>query len=176
MLDFWHQTVEALAMIPAAELSLRLYLQCAEAAGDCGLEPVAYEFFTQAFVLYEEEISDSKAQVTALQLIIGTLQRTRVFGVENRDTLTHKATGVSWDFLYWSSVVGILYLSYVVVEWPWISSWQLLRAVQYSAKLLKKPDQCRAVYACSHLFWVEDGGTTDGERYTQLESLLSWWG
>jgi vacuolar protein sorting-associated protein 35 len=119
--QFLHQTVEALAMIPAAELSLRLYLQCAEAAGDCGLEPVAYEFFTQAFVLYEEEISDSKAQVTALQLIIGTLQRTRVFGVENRDTLTHKATGVSWDFFYWSSVVGILYLSYVV-EWPWISS------------------------------------------------------
>lgn len=39
-------------------------------------------------------IQDSKAQVTALQLIIGTLQRTRVFGVENRDTLTHKATGV----------------------------------------------------------------------------------
>lgn len=27
-----------------------------QAAGDCGLEPVAYEFFTQAFVLYEEEI------------------------------------------------------------------------------------------------------------------------
>lgn len=37
---------------------------------------------------------DSKAQVTALQLIIGTLQRMHVFGVENRDTLTHKATGV----------------------------------------------------------------------------------
>jgi hypothetical protein len=37
---------------------------------------------------------DSKAQVTALQLIIGTLQRMQVFGVENRDTLTHKATGV----------------------------------------------------------------------------------
>lgn len=40
-------------------------------------------------------MQDSKAQVTALQLIIGTLQRTRVFGVENRDTLTHKATGVN---------------------------------------------------------------------------------
>ncbi|KAL3321799.1 hypothetical protein AABB24_039424 [Solanum stoloniferum] len=51
-----------------------------------------------------------------------------VFGVENRDTLTHKATG-------------------------------------YSAKLLKKPDQCRAVYACSHLFWVDDqDGIKDGER------------
>jgi hypothetical protein len=41
------------------------------------------------------DVQDSKAQVTALQLIIGTLQRTRVFGVENRDTLTHKATGVN---------------------------------------------------------------------------------
>jgi hypothetical protein len=58
--QFLHQMVEALAMVPAAELSLRLYLQCAEAAGDCGLEPVAYEFFTQAFVLYEEEVSVSQ--------------------------------------------------------------------------------------------------------------------
>ncbi|CAI9301950.1 unnamed protein product [Lactuca saligna] len=123
-----NQTIEALSYVPAPELALRLYLQCAEAANDCDLEPVAYEFFTQAFLLYEEEIADSKAQVTAIHLIIGTLQRTHVFGVENRDTLTHKATG-------------------------------------YSAKLLKKPDQCRAVYACSHLFWVDDqDGIKDGER------------
>nr|XP_043615373.1 vacuolar protein sorting-associated protein 35B-like [Erigeron canadensis] len=123
-----NQIIEALSYVPAPELALRLYLQCAEAANDCDLEPVAYEFFTQAFVIYEEEIADSKAQVTAIHLIIGTLQRTNVFGVENRDTLTHKATG-------------------------------------YSAKLLKKPDQCRAVYACSHLFWVDDqDGIKDGER------------
>lgn len=30
------------------------YLQ---AANDCDLEPVAYDFFTQAFVLYEEEVA-----------------------------------------------------------------------------------------------------------------------
>ncbi|KAH7286517.1 hypothetical protein KP509_32G010800 [Ceratopteris richardii] len=125
--QFLLQTVEALSVVPAPELALRLYLQCAEAANNCDLEPIAYEFFTQAFVLYEEEIADSKAQVTAIHLIIGTLQRMHVFGVENRDTLTHKATG-------------------------------------YSAKLLKKPDQCRAVYACSHLFWVVDGRVQDGER------------
>ncbi|KAJ9703784.1 hypothetical protein PVL29_005175 [Vitis rotundifolia] len=123
-----NQTIEALSVVPASELALRLYLQCAEAANDCDLEPVAYEFFTQAYILYEEEIADSKAQVTALHLIVGTLQRMHVFGVENRDTLTHKATG-------------------------------------YSAKLLKKPDQCRAVYACSHLFWVDDQDSIrDGER------------
>ncbi|KAK7853524.1 vacuolar protein sorting-associated protein 35b [Quercus suber] len=123
-----NEMIESLSAVPSPELELRLYLQCAEAANDCGLEPVAYEFFTQAFVLYEEEIADSKAQVTAIHLITGTLQRFNVFGVENRDTLTHKATG-------------------------------------YSAKLLKKPDQCRAVYACSHLFWVDDqDGIKDGER------------
>ncbi|KGN60048.1 vacuolar protein sorting-associated protein 35B isoform X1 [Cucumis sativus] len=123
-----NQLIEALSSVPAPELALRLYLECAEAANDCDLEPVAYEFFTQAFIIYEEDIADSKAQVTAIHLIIGTLQRMNVFGVENRDTLTHKATG-------------------------------------YSAKLLKKPDQCRAVYACSHLFWVDDPeGIKDGER------------
>lgn len=30
-----------------------------QAAGNCGLEPVAYEFFTQAFLLYEEEVAVS---------------------------------------------------------------------------------------------------------------------
>ena len=38
---------------------------------------------------------DSKAQITALRLVIGTLQRCHVFSPDNRDTLTHKATGVS---------------------------------------------------------------------------------
>lgn len=32
---------------------------CFQAANDCDLEPVAYEFFTQAYILYEEEISVS---------------------------------------------------------------------------------------------------------------------
>ncbi|CAH2064400.1 unnamed protein product [Thlaspi arvense] len=120
-------TVEVLSDV-SSELALRLYLQCAQAANDCELEAVAYELFTKAYLLYEEEISDSKAQVTALRLIIGTLQRMRVFNVENRDTLIHKATG-------------------------------------YSAKLLKKPDQCRAVYECAHLFWVDEcENLKDGER------------
>ncbi|TYI27784.1 hypothetical protein ES332_A05G200200v1 [Gossypium tomentosum] len=155
------QMIEALSAVPSPELALRLYLQCAKrftmpackeyeisdvsrciqeesalhvtrfrvmAANGCDLEYVAYEFFTQVFVLYEEEIANSKAQVTAIHLIIGALQRMNVFNVENRDTLTHKTTG-------------------------------------YSARLLKKPDQCRAVYACSHLFWVDgQDGIRDGER------------
>lgn len=48
--------------------------------------------------------------------------------------------------------------------------------MQYSAKLLKKPDQCRAVYACSHLFWVDDqDDIKDGERYdVKYSSWFNW--
>lgn len=46
--------------------------------------------------------------------------------------------------------------------------------VQYSAKLLKKPDQCRAVYACSHLFWVDDQDEMkDGERFVIFSSSIN---
>ncbi|XP_010503826.1 PREDICTED: vacuolar protein sorting-associated protein 35C [Camelina sativa] len=128
ILQLLSETVEALSDVSAPDLALRLYLQCAQAANDCELETVTYEFFTKAYLLYEEEISDSKAQVTALRLIIGTLQRMRVLSVENRDILTHKATG-------------------------------------YSARLLRKPDQCRAVYECAHLFWADEcENLKDGER------------
>jgi Vacuolar protein sorting-associated protein 35 len=140
LFQFLHQTTQALADIPCAETAFRLFLQCAQAASDCKQEPVAYEFMERAFEIFEESIpgaregvgapnfrvpclspipptlADSKAQVTALQLIVGSLQRCTVFGTENRAALVHKATG-------------------------------------YSAKLLKKPDQCRAVYMCAHLFW-----------------------
>jgi len=39
-----------------------LFIICfilAQGANDCDLEPVAYEFFTQAFILYEEEVAVS---------------------------------------------------------------------------------------------------------------------
>lgn len=93
--------------------------------------------------------------MTAIHLIIGTLQRISVFGVENRDTLTHKATGVIMLGFHLIIVLGCypkIFLTYFALG-------------QYSARLLKKPDQCRAVYACSHLFWVDDqDGVKDGER------------
>lgn len=40
-------------------LAFVLNISYLQAANDCDLEPVAYEFFTQAFVLYEEEVAVS---------------------------------------------------------------------------------------------------------------------
>ncbi|KAL4579960.1 hypothetical protein LXL04_016131 [Taraxacum kok-saghyz] len=36
------KTIEVLSMVPAPDLALRLYLECAEAANDCDLEPLGY--------------------------------------------------------------------------------------------------------------------------------------
>ncbi|KAJ6999183.1 vacuolar protein sorting-associated protein 35B-like isoform X1 [Populus alba x Populus x berolinensis] len=54
-----------------------------------------FQLLNEALSYYmKKKFVDSKAQVTAMHLIIGLSQRIRnVLGVENRDTLTHKATG-----------------------------------------------------------------------------------
>ena len=41
----------------------------------------------QAFSLYEEEVTDSRAQLAAISLIMGTFERLRCLGDENHETL-----------------------------------------------------------------------------------------
>ncbi|KAL8694681.1 MAG: hypothetical protein Q9218_000692 [Villophora microphyllina] len=101
----------------AAELCLRLFVSCGQVADQTGLEEVAYEFFAQAFTIYEEAISDSRAQFQAVCVIAGVLHVTRGFSKENYDTL-------------------------------------ITKCALHGSKMLKKPDQCRAVYLASHLWWA----------------------
>ncbi|CAK7274806.1 retromer complex subunit Vps35 [Sporothrix epigloea] len=100
-----------------AELALRLFCVCGQTADITGFEEVAYEFFAQAFVVYEEAVSDSKTQFQAVCAVASTLHPTRNFGRENYDTL-------------------------------------ITKCAQHASKLLRKPDQCRAVYLASHLWWA----------------------
>lgn len=109
-----------------AELSLRLFLASGQIADQCGFEEVSYEFFAQAFTVYEESISDSRAQFQAVCCIAGALHGTRSFGKENFDTL-------------------------------------ITKCALHGSKLLKKPDQCRAVCAASHLWWVTEVRGRDEE-------------
>jgi len=115
---FIHETISVLSP-HYPDLALRLFLQAAMTADVVGFEAISYEFVTQAFLVYEDEISDSKQQLNAISYIAACLHTFRSFGKENYDTLATKATG-------------------------------------HSLKLLKKIDQCRAVYNCSHLFWPGD--------------------
>lgn len=115
---FMHSSISALyTRNGAADICLRLFIACGQVADQAGFEEVAYEFFAQAFTIYEEAISDSRAQFQAVCVIAGALHGTRGFGKENYDTL-------------------------------------ITKCALHGSKLLKKPDQCRAVYLASHLWWA----------------------
>lgn len=101
---------------PTADLCLRLFISLGQIADQTGSEEASYEFFAQAFTIYEESISDSRAQFQAVCVFASALLETRGFGRENYDTL-------------------------------------ITKCALHGSKLLKKPDQCRAVYLASHLWW-----------------------
>ncbi|XP_068082670.1 vacuolar protein sorting-associated protein 35 [Anabrus simplex] len=136
--QFCHQTITALIKAELAELPLRLFLQGAVAVGRMDFEnheTVAYEFMSQAFSLYEDEISDSKAQLAAITLIVATFEQMSCFSEENHEPLR-------------------------------------TQCALAASKLLKKPDQCRGVATCSHLFWSGKSLATKGEEIHNGKRVL----
>ena len=92
--------------------------RCAIAAKKCDGEDITsitQEFFTEAFFLYERDVSDTKDQYSIISKLIGTLLSCRALNTNEYEVFITKAT-------------------------------------QYSARLLKKVDQCKAVMMCSRLF------------------------
>ena len=77
----------------------------------------------QAFSIYEDEISDSRAQFAAVSLLVSTVERCRCFSEDNHAPLR-------------------------------------TQCAHAASRLLKKPDQSRAVAHVAHLFW--SGQTTEG--------------
>ena len=88
-----HCTSILATQVDAPAPALRLFLLAAQIASECGSEfsDLAYDFYVQAFSVYEDSISESRAQLAAITLIIGTLQTSRVFEVDVYDTLITKA-------------------------------------------------------------------------------------
>lgn len=90
IIHFCHNTIMTITRADLPELALRLYLQGALVVGQLGyanFESVAYDFMTQAFSLYEDEISDSKSQLAAITLIMSTFEQMSCFNEENAEPL-----------------------------------------------------------------------------------------
>lgn len=90
ILQYCHSTISTLAKADLPDLALRLYLQGAlviDKMAYTNHETVAYDFMTQAFSLYEDEISDSKSQLAAITLIMSTFEHMSCFGEENAEPL-----------------------------------------------------------------------------------------
>ncbi|KAK2459757.1 hypothetical protein APHAL10511_008189 [Amanita phalloides] len=92
ILKFARQLTSILAVqVEAPSIALRLFLLSAQIADECGFEDLTYDFYVQAFTVYEDSISESRAQLQAITLIIGTLAGAKGFGIDNYDTLITKA-------------------------------------------------------------------------------------
>lgn len=92
LFQFVHQLISTLYhAAETPELCVRLVLLAAEVADEARMEDLAYEFYVQAFTILEESVSDSRAQLQALGLVISTLYKARVFKAETYDTLATKA-------------------------------------------------------------------------------------
>jgi len=72
------------------ELGFRVWLQGALAADHCGQGEIGYEFYSQAFLCYEEKVTDSNEQYEALLCAIAGLQSVQKMEQENFDTLRSK--------------------------------------------------------------------------------------
>eukprot|EP00094_Tigriopus_californicus_P003870 TCALIF_03725-PA protein Name:"Similar to Vps35 Vacuolar protein sorting-associated protein 35 (Mus musculus)" AED:0.12 eAED:0.12 QI:124/0.92/0.85/1/0.92/0.92/14/130/936 len=136
--QFCLTTIGALVKAEMAELPLRMYLQGALALDriPCeNQETVAYELMSQAFSIYEDEISDSRAQLAAITLIIGTLEQMTCFSEENHNPLR-------------------------------------TQCALAASKLLKKPDQCRAIQVCSQVFWSGKTRANGGSELRDEKKVL----
>lgn len=104
-----------------SDLIFKLNLQTAAIADQLTLSEISYDFFSQAFTIFEESLSDSKVQFQALVNMAQVLQKTR---------------SLYNDEGYYDTLIT--------------------RCTLHGSKLLKKTDQCRAVYLCSHLWWATE--------------------
>jgi vacuolar protein sorting-associated protein 35 len=131
---FVQETIATLAKC-SPEKGLKLYLDASLTAdnfattakmgeGDSDYAPISYELLTQAFVLYEEQISDGRAQFRCITSLSGALLAARSISEQDYESL-------------------------------------ITKTAQFSAKIVKKPDQCRLVALCAHLFYPVGSG---GER------------
>lgn len=95
--QFLHKTVTALQGV-SAEAALHLWLTAAASASQCDavsqgtFEHICFEFLTQALVCFEEEITETTRQYSAVFAMVGVLARITCLEAENFDAVSHKIT------------------------------------------------------------------------------------
>jgi vacuolar protein sorting-associated protein 35 len=91
--QYIHNTCSALTPI-APETAFRLWLSSGRIADsfEGNFEPIAHEFFTQALICFEEELTDSKSQQNAIFGLVNALRDAERLSPENYDALATKTT------------------------------------------------------------------------------------
>lgn len=92
ILEFVHQILEKALKPSMPEESFKFYMASAQAANVCGYRGITYEFLSQAYRLYETELSDTQTQIDAIVMMVGTVQSCRCLQEEEYDAFSTKTT------------------------------------------------------------------------------------
>lgn len=117
-----------------SELILKVYLDAAAVADQLHQQLLSYELFNQCFVVYEENLMMSLVK--------------QVYNAHD---------SVSGGSIAYISILAIANRLYTLRNFNKDNFENLItKLTLYGSKLLKKQDQCRAVYFCAHLwYWCE---------------------
>lgn len=114
-----------------SELILKLYLNVATIADQLEQETIAYELFQQVFVIFEESLSvnrPSKNPLNPQDFMGGSVAYQLVVATANTLASLRYFSKENYEDLITKTTI-------------------------YGSKLLKKQDQCRAIYNCAHMWW-----------------------
>lgn len=127
-----------------SELVLQMYLNAASIADQLKEESISYELFSQCFVVYEENL---------------------ITGHGNYYQRVNPHDSVGGSSIPYQSIIAIaneLNTSRNFTKENYESL--ITKLTLYGSKLLKKQEQCRAVYFCSHLWWWTEELLEPGEK------------
>ncbi|KAF8760798.1 Vacuolar protein sorting-associated protein 35 [Rhizoctonia solani] len=85
--------------VESPDTALRLFLLAAQVCDSCGaaFEELAYEFYVQAFTVYEDAISESRAQLQAIALIIAAVHGAKLLKKPHQATAVMLASHMWWQ-------------------------------------------------------------------------------
>ncbi|CAI5756482.1 unnamed protein product [Candida verbasci] len=125
---------------------LKIYLNIANVADQLKLNSISYEIYNQVFVIYEENLKHSKKKGF----------------INPHDSLSGGSIAYESIILIINSLIKTRHLLKNQYE-------ELITKVTlHGSKLLKKQDQCRAVYLCSNLWWWNEILLPNGEKPTTM--------
>ena len=128
-----------------SEISLLLYLETAQLADEYSYTALAYEFYKEGFLLYECEITETKAQIRCLTAMIGSLLTSK--NLSNIDNSTSTNNSINNTM---ATVTGLNNNNSCNAD---DYEALVIKVTQYCNKLLKKSDQCRLIIMAAHLYW-----------------------
>lgn len=132
---------------------LQLYLNASTVSDNVGFSDASFEFINQALVLYEEQLSMGLA--------------------DNYYSSASPHDALGGSLALYMLVIALANSVGVKRNFDKDAYVELAAKItHYGLRLLRKQDQCRAIYSCAHLWWWTDNYGADTELFQDGKRVL----